>query len=129
MVATLGHLAIKGKLLTLGMFVFPLFLLLFAAVRQLPLSILALIGVGWGFMILFNMANTLVQTLVPDALRGRVVSIYTLGFFGLMPLGALLAGGVAQLFNEPVTIILSGLISLGFAVWLWLAAPQLRALP
>lgn len=110
-------------------FPFPLFLLLFAVVRWLPLALLTLIGVGWGFMILFNMANTLIQTLVPDSLRGRVVSIYTLSFFGLMPLGALLIGWAAELWDEPTTIFLSALIILGFAIWLWLAAPQLRRLP
>jgi len=70
MIAALGRFTFKGKLLTLGTFVFPLFLLMFAAVRWLPLSLVAMIGVGWGFMILFNMANTLIQTVVPDSLRG-----------------------------------------------------------
>jgi predicted MFS family arabinose efflux permease len=128
MIAALGHSNPRGKLLTLGSFVFPIMLLLFAQLRWLPLSLLVLAGTGWGFMVLFNLANTLIQTLVPDELRGRVVSIYTLGFFGLMPLGALLAGWSAELIGEPLTITLSALISLGFALWLWLRAPQLRAL-
>jgi predicted MFS family arabinose efflux permease len=127
MIAALGRFGYRGKLLTLGSFVFPMLLLFFALARWLPLSLLALAGTGWGFMILFNLANTLIQTLVPDELRGRVVSIYTLSFFGLMPLGALLAGWMAELVGEPVTVILSALISLGFAVWLWLRVPQLRA--
>ncbi len=129
MIATLGRFTFKGKLLTLGTFAFPLFLLLFAVVRWLPLALLALIGVGWGFMVLFNMANTLIQTLAPDSLRGRVVSVYTLSFFGLMPLGALLVGWAAELWSEPVAILLSALILLGFASWLWLHIPQLRRLP
>jgi MFS family permease len=128
MIAALGYFKFRGKLLTLGSFVFPMMLLIFALVRWLPLSLLALAGAGWGFMILFNLANTLIQTLVPDELRGRVVSIYTLSFFGLMPLGALLAGWVAEFVGEPTTIVLSALISLGFAAWLWLRVPQLRAL-
>lgn len=128
MIAALGRFKAKGRLLTLGSFVFPALMLLFAQVRWLPLSLLTLAGAGWGFMVLFNMANTLLQTLVPDELRGRVVSIYTLGFFGLMPLGALLAGWAAEAIGEPYTITLSALISLGFAVWLWLRVPQLRQL-
>lgn len=128
MIASLGRITYKGKLLAIGMFVFPSLLLLFAAARWLPLSLLALVGVGWGFMILFNMANTLIQTLVSDELRGRVVSVYTLNFFGLMPLGALLAGGVAEVIGEPLTIILSALISLGFAIFLWVRVPALRRL-
>jgi MFS family permease len=128
MIAALGRFKAKGKLMTIGSLVFPVLLLLFAQVRWLPLSLLALAGTGWGFMVLFNMANTLIQTLVPDELRGRVVSIYTLGFFGLMPLGALLAGWAAEVIGEPYTVTLSALVSLGFAMWLWLRVPQLRAL-
>ena len=128
LIASLGRFRFKGKLLTLGSLVFPIFLLVFAVVSWLPLSLLVLVGVGWGFMVLLNMANALVQTLVPDELRGRVMSVYTLGFFGMMPLGALLAGAVAELTSEPITVVLGTLIALGFAILLWLRAPQLRAL-
>lgn len=128
MIASLGRFTFKGKLLTLGTFVFPMFLLFFATVRWLPLALLALVGVGWGFMVLFNMANTLIQTLVSDQLRGRVVSIYALSFFGLAPLGALLAGWLAEVIGEPATVYLSAFISLGFATFLWLRMPKLRAL-
>jgi MFS family permease len=128
MIAALGRFNAKGKLLTIGSFVFPALILIFAATRWLPWALLTLVGAGWGFMVLFNMANTLIQILVPDELRGRVVSIYTLGFFGLMPLGALLAGWAAELIGEPSTVGLGALISLGFAGWLWLRVPQLRAL-
>ena len=96
--------------------------------RWLPLSLLMLMGVGWGSMVLLNMANALVQTLVPDELRGRVMGVYTLGFFGMMPVGALLAGTVAQVTNAPATVALGVLIMLGFAVFLWARVPQLRAL-
>lgn len=128
MIAALGRFNARGRLLTLGTFVFPLLVLIFAEMRWLPLSLLALVGVGWGFMVLFNMANILIQTIVPDALRGRVVSIYTFSFFGLMPLGALLAGWAAESIGEPNTIVLSALVCLVFAGWLWLRVPQLRTL-
>jgi MFS family permease len=72
------------------------------------------------------MANTLVQTLVPDNLRGRVLSIYTLSFFGTMPVSALLAGAMAEAISEPITIILGAVVSLGVAAWLWRAMPHLR---
>jgi MFS family permease len=129
MIAALGQFKFKGKLLTLGMFVFPVLVLVFAQVRWLPLSLLVLAGIGWGFMVLFNMANVLIQTLVPDRLRGRVVSVYTLSFFGLMPLGALLTGWLAELWGEPMTITVTALVSLLFAIWLWVQVPQLRAEP
>jgi MFS family permease len=128
MVATLGNFGRKGALLTLGTFVFPGLLLVFAAVRLVPLSLLALVGVGWGMMILFNMANTLVQTLVSDEFRGRTMSLYALTFFGGMPLGALWAGALAQWIGAPLTVIISATISLVFAGLFWLLAPQVRKL-
>lgn len=127
LIASLGQFKFRGKLLSLSLFVFPVMLLLFAQVRWLPLSLLTLAGVGLWVMILFNLANTLVQTLVSDELRGRVVSLYTFSFFGLMPLGALLTGWLAEWIGEPNMLIFSAIISLIFAGWLWLRVPQLRA--
>ena len=85
MIAAFGHFGRRGRWLTIGTFVYPLVLIVFAAVRTLPLSLAVLVGVGWGGMVIFNMANTLVQTHVSDELRGRVMSIYSLTFFGGMP--------------------------------------------
>lgn len=128
MIASMGHFHFKGKVLTLGSFVFPVLLLIFAVVSWLPLALLVLVGVGWGFMIMLNMANALVQTLVSDELRGRVMAVYSLGFLGMMPIGALVAGGVAQIASEPIAVIGGALVTLGLAVWLWARAPQVRAL-
>lgn len=128
MIASLGRIRFKGKLLTLGTFAFPILLIVFALMRWLPLSLLALVGVGWSFMILFNTANALVQTLVADELRGRVMAIYSLTFFGTMPIGGLLAGVVASKIGEPETVILGALISLVFAGLIWWRVPRLRAL-
>src|SRR6266508_3354016 len=67
-IAAFGHFGGRGRWLTIGTFVYPLVVLVFAAVRTLPLSLAVLVGVGWGGMVIFNMANTLVQTHVSDAL-------------------------------------------------------------
>src|SRR5436309_5731957 len=80
MIAAVGYAGWRGRWLTIGTFVYPLVLLVFAAVRTVPLSVAVLVGVGWGGMLLFNMANTLVQSHVSDELRGRVMSIYSLTF-------------------------------------------------
>src|SRR5204862_2287046 len=64
MIAALGYAGRRGRWLTLGTFVYPLLLFGFAAVHTLPFSLIMLVGVGWGGMVLFNMANTLVQTQV-----------------------------------------------------------------
>lgn len=128
MIASLGNFRWKGKLLTIGTFAFPLTLIAFAFIRSVPFALLALVAAGWGFMVLFNMLNTLVQGLVADDLRGRVMSIYTLTFFGGMPIGALWAGAVAEQFSEPLTVILGAVISLAFALFVFWRMPKIRAL-
>lgn len=128
MIASLGHFRARGRVLTLGSFVFPLLLLVFAAVRWVPLSLLVLIGVGWSFMMVLNLANALVQTHVPDVLRGRVMSIYNLGFQGMMPLGALFIGPLASATTEQLAVVVTAVLTLAFGVWLWVRAPQIRQL-
>ncbi len=127
-IGSLGHLGMRGRWLTIGSIVYPILLLGFAAVGSLPLSLVALVGIGWSGMVLFNMANTLVQSHVSDELRGRVMSIYTLTFFGGMPLGALWAGALAQYIGAPLTVVVSAVISLLCAVFFWVRVPQLRRL-
>ncbi|MBA3948066.1 MAG: MFS transporter [Herpetosiphonaceae bacterium] len=128
MIAALAHFGWRGRWLTAGMFVYPLMLLVLATVRTLPLSIVALAGVGWGGMVLYNMANTLLQVHVPDALRGRVMSIYSMIMFGGIPLGALWAGQVARVIGPPRTIMFSAVVSLVSAMLFWILAPQVRRL-
>jgi MFS family permease len=128
MIAAVGYAGRRGRWLTIGTFVYPLVLLVFAAVRSVPLSVAVLVGVGWGGMLVFNMANTLVQTHVSDELRGRVMSIYSLTFFGGMPLGALWSGALGTSIGAPLAIVVGALIVLGFAILLWLRMPQVRRL-
>ncbi len=128
MIAALAHRARRGRWLTIGMVVYPVLLLGFAAVRWLPLTMLALVGVGWGGVVLFNSANTLVQSHVAEDMRGRVMAIFSLTFFGGMPLGALWAGPLADLIGAPLTLVVSSTILLGFALLFWLRAPQVRRL-
>lgn len=128
MIASLGRFKFKGRLLTTGSFVFPLALILFALIRSLPLSLLVLMIVGWGFMVFFNTANILVQTHVEDEFRGRVMGVYTLNFGGFSPVGALFAGAVAAGVGAPVTVIAGAAITLAFAALVWWMVPRLRAL-
>ncbi len=127
-IASLGRFRFKGRLLTLGTFAFPLGLLVFAAIRWLPLALLTLVAVGGTLILIMNLANSLVQTLVADELRGRVMGIYSLIFFGSMPLGGLLAGAMAQRIGEPTTVVVGAIVTLGAAGLVWLLVPKLRAL-
>ena len=128
MIAALGRFRSKGKLLTFGTFFFPVILLVFSIVDVIPISIFILILVGWGSMIIFNMLNTIIQTHVSDAYRGRVMSIYALTFFGTGPIGALLSGNVADAIGEPATVIGGAAIALAFSFLFFVRIPELRTL-
>lgn len=127
-IASLGRFKFKGKLLTFGTFALPAGLIVFSLVRWLPLSLISLVAVGGASILIFNLANALVQTQASDQLRGRVMSVYSFTFFGLMPVGGLLAGAVAESAGEPVTVMLWALISLGSAATIWAFFPKLRGL-
>jgi MFS family permease len=128
MVASLARIKIKGKLLTLGSLLFPVLLLVWSVMRWLPLSLMMLVGVGWSTMIVLNISNILGQLRIPDHLRGRVMSLYALGVLGMIPMGALLLGTVAEMIGEPATIASGALVAIAFSGVLWLYVPHLRAL-
>ena len=128
MIASFGQFHAKGRLLSIGSFILPISLLLFSTVRQLPIALSVLFAVGWGFMVMANMSNALVQIHVDDALRGRVMGVYTLIFFGLMPVGSLLNGTLANQVGPPLTVQISAFIMLAFSTLLFLRAPGLRRL-
>ena len=125
-IASRGRFQFKGRLLTLGSFVYPVCLLAYSFTSTLPLALLALVVAGWGLISMLNLSNAFVQTLVPDHLRGRVASIYTLTLFGLMPIGALLAGSLADALGAPSTVRLTALAALGAAAIVYWRVPQLR---
>jgi MFS family permease len=126
MLAYWGVRKLRGRLWTYGSFVMPVMLFVFAWIRLLPFSLLALLGVGWGFIMVTNNSQAVIQSLVPDALRGRVMGVYTLVFFGSMPIGALLAGTVAGKVGEPLTIMAGAVLLLILAVAAWLFLPDVR---
>ena len=126
-IALLGRFKFKGRLFTIGSLCFPALIILFAFIRNEAFSLLALIGVGISLMFVFNMANALIQTIVPDQLRGRIMGIYSLSFFGMMPIGALWAGFFAEHVNEPTAIIVDAIILFGFSAIIWLFVPDIRA--
>jgi MFS family permease len=126
MLAYMGGRRYRGKLWTIGAFIMPVMLVLFALIRWLPLSLVMMVGVGWSFMMVMNNSNALMQSHVPDYLRGRVMSVYTLVFFGAMPLGSLFAGAFAQKFNEPMTVMLSAAVLMVMAIASWIFLPGIR---
>ena len=127
-IASLGRFNYKGKLLTAGTFAMPITILIFSQVRWLPLSLLALVLSGLAFIPVFNLANALVQTQTPDALRGRVMGVYSLVFMGMWPIGGLWAGTVAAHVGAPAAVAFGGAVTLVFAIILYVFAPHVRAM-
>ena len=116
----------KGALLTAGSFAFPVLLLAFALSRSYPLSLLLLAAVGFAFVIQNAPANSLIQSLVPDNLRGRVMAIYVCLLLGLMRVGGLLAGLLAQAFTAPVALAALSVAALLAALAVSARYPELR---
>jgi MFS family permease len=127
LIAAVGQTYSKGKLFTIATFVMPIFLFLLSFTKVLPSSFIALLGTGWGFMVIINLSNTLVQTNVTDELRGRVMGIFTFTFFGLMPIGSLVNGALANQIGAPLTIQINALILMVAAVVLVVRFPFIRA--
>lgn len=128
-VASSGRSQHKGWLLTFGSLLFPVMLCLLAFTDTFAVALLVLVGAGLGFMVQNATANTLVQTTVPDDLRGRVMSVYMLAFFGMSPIGSLQGGAVAERWGVAAGIGLGASIALGFALWLMWRVPALKRLP
>jgi len=126
LIASLGRFRFRGKLLTFGTFALPVTAALFALARWTPLSLLIIFGSGLAQILIFNLCNALVQTHSPDELRGRVMSVYTLVFFGLMPLGALGIGIAAERLGQPAAVLTSAGVMLGAAAALAALMPRLR---
>ena len=94
--------------------------------RALPLSLAVLLLVGGANIMIYSLANSLVQSWTPDEVRGRVMSIYNLSVMGFIPIGALLSGAIAQKGGEPLAILVGAGGSLACAVAIRLAVPSLR---
>ena len=118
----------KGWQLSFGSVLFPIALIAFALSRNFYLSLVILVFVGFGFIIQNTTGNTLVQMLVPDQFRGRVMSVYTLMFMGAMPFGSLLAGTLAQVYGTSAAVIFGASITLAFALFVVIFIPQVRRL-
>ena len=101
-------------------------LALFAFSRWFWLSFLLLIPVGYSQMLQLACSNTLIQTMVPDRLRGRVMAIYSMMFMGMAPFGALLAGALADRLGAPLTVAAGGMVCLGGAFLYRMHLPAIR---
>jgi len=115
-----------GRWIAVSTFAFGASLLFFAWSHSLWLSILVLVPVGGSLMAQMAASNTLIQAMAPDALRGRVMAVYSMMFMGMAPFGALFAGSVAQRIGAPMTVAIGGVVCLAAALVFALRLPALR---
>jgi MFS family permease len=108
---------------------FPLILIVFSFTSYFPLSLALAFGLGLGFMMQFTNLNTLLQTRVADAFRGRVMALYTLTFFGVAPFGNLLIGFLGEKLGLGIAMTLFALCSLGLSQLVLFKTPEVKTLP
>jgi len=127
-IAALASRKLRGKMWAASSFAMPLLLLAFAFTRWLPLSLFLLGLVGLALVTIMNNSNAMVQSSVPDHLRGRVMGLYSLTFMGGGPLGALAIGVFADRTSEPLTFVVCAIITLIYAGLIWFLRPEVRAM-
>lgn len=126
LVASLSDHAPRGRLLTLGNIGFPFLLLGFALSRSFALSMVLMLLIGIMFVWQNALANTLLQLVAPDHMRGRVMSVYTLTFQTMMRLGGFQAGLMADWVSAPFSIGIGAAISLVYGLGIAIFYPKIR---
>ena len=102
-------------------------LIVFAFSKSFWLSVLLLLPVGYFLMLQMASSNTLIQAMVPDALRGRTMAVYSMMFMGFAPVGALLGGALSDRLGARWTVAIGGLASVVGAWWFSAQLPKVRA--
>jgi MFS family permease len=116
-----------GRIIGWASAVFGIGLVLFSMTTSLWLAFPVLAVAGCGFMIHLAATNTILQTIVEERLRGRVMSFYTMAFFGTVPIGSLLGGLIADRYGATDTVLVSGIICLAGSAWFAYKLPAIRA--
>jgi MFS family permease len=129
-----GYLAMRKsvrglvRLLPTVTVVFGLALLGLGFSRWLPLSMFILLFAGFGMMQAMAASNTVLQTIVEEDKRGRVMSFYAMSFMGMAPFGSLMAGSLAARVGAPVTVMISGAVCIVGALVFYTQLPGIRVL-
>lgn len=124
--ASRKHVFGLGRWVSIASAGFGVSLILFSFSTNFYLSLIILVPIGFSMMTQMSSSNTLIQAMVPDALRGRVMSVYSMMFMGMAPLGALLAGTLAGILGAPNTVAIGGIACVIGAVIFILVMPKRR---
>lgn len=128
LVARFGDRGFRGRWLHWIALAYPVVLVAFALNSYYPLALALSVLLGMGFMNQFTLINTLLQTQIVDEMRGRIMSLYTITFFGLAPFGNLAIGALSEVWGISLTIALSALIALALMGVIFYRMPYVRRL-
>jgi len=128
LLASLAGRVLKGGVMMLSGVAFSIGLIVFGFSHSLLLASIALAVVGGGLVIGSSSINSIIQEIVPDSLRGRVVSMWTFIFAGFTPIGLLYAGVLAHYTSASLAIVVSGVICLLFLAMVAVFAPWVQRL-
>jgi predicted MFS family arabinose efflux permease len=98
----------------------------FALSEMIWLSLLLLVPAGFGMMSMGVATNTLIQGIVADAMRGRVMAYYVMSFIGIVPVSSLLAGWISHEVGAPLTLAAGGILCVAAATWMWVMQSRSR---
>jgi len=115
-----------GRWVTFACGGFAITLIAFGLSKNFWLSAALLVPVGFCMMLQMSSSNTLIQSMVPDHLRGRVMAVYSMMFMGMAPFGALLGGALADRLGAPITVTMGAVACLGGAAIFGLRLPKIR---
>jgi len=115
-----------GKFIPMMAGAFGAGLIAFSFSRVLWLSLVLMVVTGMGFMVQMAVSNTVLQTIVDEDKRGRVMSFYTMSFMGTAPFGSLLAGILAERIGSPRTLLFGGVGCIVGVIWFAATLPELR---
>ncbi len=127
-IAQYGDRGQRGRWLVWSSLLFPLVLAAFAINHNYPAAMVLALLLGLGFMLTFTLINTLLQTRLADEMRGRVLSLYTLTFYGFTPFGNLLIGSLSERLGLSTAITASAVASLALSAFVILSTKELRRL-
>ena len=126
--ATRSSIRGLGRIVAASAVIFGVALTVFAASRLFWLSAVVLLVVGMSMITQAASTNTLIQSMVPDAMRGRVMAIYAMMFMGMSPIGALVEGWVAESIGAPRTVMIGGAVCVAGAIVFNIRLPKLRVM-
>ena len=117
-----------GKIIPIAAGIFGFGLITFSFSRLYLLSLGLIVIIGFGMMMQMASSNTILQTIVDDDKRGRIMSFYAMAFMGIAPFGSIMAGGLAGLIGTPYTILVGGIACIIGAIMFAIKLPDLRKL-